>query len=153
MQSKRLSYGFRKWQAWALGIISLLLIAFHTPILLITSSASAYWGNYQSTSLVQIISSPWIYHGRNVEVMGYFRFEFERQKLYLNKDDYQYDMPNAIWISLGGDYRTKKDVLDSKYVLIRGKFDATYRGRANHLTGGIRSIQAIEPIEPGRGDT
>jgi hypothetical protein len=148
METKKLSnLDIRKWKVWVLGFFALLLITCHTPLLLISSSLSSYWGNYQTTSLIQILSSPWIYHGRNVEVKGFFRFEFENQKLYLNQDDYEHDLPNAVWISFGGrDVRGQKDVLNSKYVIIREKFDVTYRGKSNSLVGGIRDIQRIEPL-------
>jgi hypothetical protein len=148
MEPKKLSNLYiRKWKLCVLGTFVLLLITCHTPLFLISSSLSAYWGDCQTTSLIQILSSPWIYHGRNVEVKGFFRFEFENQKLYLNQDDYEYDLPNAVWVSFGRrDFRVKKDMLNSKYVIIRGKFDATYRSKSNSLVGGIRDIQEIEPL-------
>lgn len=102
-----------------------------------------------NVSLVRLLANPEKYDGKEVQVTGVARLEFEGHALYLTKEHYEnWITKNALWIDLGyGDLRAKAKELaayNGQYVIIRGVFDKDVTGHMGLFSGAIVDISRYE---------
>jgi len=97
--------------------------------------------NDESTpSFVQILAHKDHYHGKNIQIAGYLRVEFEGTAIYLCKEHADYVITtNGFSVTLS----KAAAKFDRKYVLLEGTFDKNYRGHFNGWAGGIRNVTRI----------
>jgi uncharacterized membrane protein YcgQ (UPF0703/DUF1980 family) len=99
-------------------------------------------------SLIQLIANPEKYDGKQVQVTGFLRLEFEGNRIFLHKEDYTYNIvENAVRIGV-----TKEQGQDLKdknmhYVSVVGTFKAGKRGTSNP-NGTILKIAAVDLWPP-----
>ena len=97
--------------------------------------------NPEEVSMIQLISNPAAYNGKLVRVIGFVRFEFEGNALYLHEEDYKQMLTrNGAWLSM-----PEKKELDRKYALIEGVFNAGNRGHLGLWSGSLEKVtRAVE---------
>ncbi len=92
-------------------------------------------------SLIQLISSPEKFDGKTISVIGVVRLEFEGNRLYLSRSDYQNRVDdNGIWIRPSKQMWDGRAEVDSEYVHIVGIFEA-HAADQSHQGSGIREIK------------
>ncbi|HEY6129078.1 MAG TPA: hypothetical protein VIW23_12935 [Candidatus Acidoferrum sp.] len=97
-----------------------------------------------SASLIQLIANPEKYDGRQLEVIGFLRLEFEGDRIYLHEDDYKYNIgDNGIRIGLTKKQRQDFENRNMHYVFLVGTFKAGKGGTSN-ANGSIVNITKIE---------
>jgi hypothetical protein len=93
--------------------------------------------------LIQLIANPEKYDGKQVQVVGFLRLEFEGDALYLHEDDYKNGIyGNAIGIGVTKESKWSKDDVNMRYVMVVGTFRA---GKSNLHTGTIVKITNVVP--------
>jgi len=94
-------------------------------------------------TLLQLIASPQSFDGKRVLVFGYCRLEFEALAIYLNKEDYDYDLGNSVWLDMPMDEITpEKQAIE--YCLVDGTFNRANRGHFGMFQGAIEGITRYE---------
>src|SRR5262245_20528668 len=115
--------------------------------LLIASAADAQ-PQEVSPTLLQLLATPAQYNGRQVEVLGYCRLEFEGLAIYLSKEDYTYGLGNMVWL----DFQKQEDITPQRrkieYCLVQGTYNAKDRGHMGLFIGAIENIKRYEPWPP-----
>ena len=109
-------------------------------------------------SLVNLIATPDKYDGKVVRVVGFLRYQFESQAIYLSEADAKRAVyRNSIWVSfsravsLEAPYqrRTPKSLvdIDGEYVELEGIFDANGRGHMSLWMGSLEDVSraSIQP--------
>jgi hypothetical protein len=95
---------------------------------------------FYHVSLVQLIANPQLYDGKRVLVGGYIHLEFEGNGLYINQDDFRFQMyANGVWIQLAPGF--KADSCQDSYVTLRGTFLAGSRGHMGLWSGSIEDVR------------
>jgi len=100
-----------------------------------------------TVSIVRLIANPEQYDGKKIQVIGYCHLEFEGDALYLNKDDFDYDIKkNAIWLTIDVKHPEESNLimLNNHYVLIEGTFDSHNHGHMDACYGSIKDITHLE---------
>jgi hypothetical protein len=89
--------------------------------------------------MVQLLANPDQYDGKGITVIGFLRFEFEGNELYLHEDDYRNGISkDGFWVSLDPRVRDDANKLNMHYVLAVGVFDARNKGHMSMTSGEIR---------------
>jgi hypothetical protein len=92
-------------------------------------------------TLLQILSNPNLYDGKEVEFIAYLNLEFESDTLWLHKEDRENAiLGNSIWVSATPEMEKNKKQLRNKYVLVRGIFDSNNHGHLGMHSGALKSI-------------
>jgi hypothetical protein len=100
-------------------------------------------------SVIQLIANPDQFDGMVVQTYGFATIGFERNYLYLSRDDARYGLvANALPL----DVPTMEKVgallrFDGKYVLVEGTFDASLKSGFAPANGGITKISRMLPVE------
>jgi len=75
-------------------------------------------------SIIQLLSSPEKYNNRFVRVYGFLSLDFEREKLFLHREDYE-NWLEANSINIGKvlmGVREKMENMEKNYVFLEGRF-------------------------------
>lgn len=65
----------------------------------------------ESISIIQLIANGEKYENKLVRIIGFVRFEFEGNAVYLTQEDYEHDLTsNGLWISLSEDFSKSQKV-------------------------------------------
>jgi len=102
----------------------------------------------KSPTLLQILVAPDQYHGRQVQVLGYCRLEFEGFAIYLSKEDYTYGLGNMVWLKFEKDEDITPQRRKIEYCLVQGTYNAKDRGHMGLFIGAIENIKRYEPWPP-----
>lgn len=98
-------------------------------------------------SLIQLIANPEEYHGKFIRVIGVGNLEFEGNAVYVNKDDYKYNVfKNGVWIEFGENSLKYEDAVkyNGKYVIIEGIFNSEEKGHFGMWSGTIEKINRYD---------
>jgi uncharacterized membrane protein YcgQ (UPF0703/DUF1980 family) len=96
-------------------------------------------------SVVQLIANPDQFDGRSIRVIGFCWFEFERNALYLHREDFEQGIAkNAVWLSMRAPVSSEYTNLRNKYVIVEGTFSASEHGHFGMFSGSIKSITRLE---------
>lgn len=99
-------------------------------------------------SIVELIANPDWYHGKRVRVVGYVRFEFEGNAIYLSKESYDASLvKNALWLDPPVNFwdSRKKREWGPRYAIVEGRFDATRLGHMSAYSGSITETTRFVP--------
>ncbi len=92
-------------------------------------------------SLLRILASPDSFHGKEIQVIGFLDLAFEGTALYLHREDLAYGvLGNSIWVNVSSEMHKRAKVLNRKYVIIRGTFDANNHGHMGLFSGALTNI-------------
>ncbi len=101
--------------------------------------------------LVQLLATPERFGGRHVRVIGFVHLEFEGNAAYLHREDYEANLTrNAIWVDFRPGTLTAKNLVNNRYVLLEGVFDARDQGHMGMFSGTLRDISRAEPWPSGK---
>jgi hypothetical protein len=108
-------------------------------LMLMTCCLTGLSQDDSSVSLIQLIANPEKYDGKQVEVIGFLRLEFEGNALFLHQEDYEHRIcRNAIGIGVTKEMKWHKDDVNMHYVLLVGTFrtgeSSTYSGTIENPT-------------------
>lgn len=100
----------------------------------------------EEVSLMQLIATPERYDGKQVQVVGFLRLEFEGNGLYLHEEDYKHSITkNSLWIVRNPRIDMRSKALDMHYVMLIGTFTASRKGHMNLFSGSLTDITAATP--------
>jgi hypothetical protein len=104
-------------------------------------------------SLLQLLATPERYDGVLVRTIGFLWLEFEGNKLYLHREDYEHAIvKQAVWLDFPQDPTAEQRRLRGNYVLVEGVFNAKRGGHMGLSTGAIEKISRLELwSEVGKG--
>ncbi len=95
----------------------------------------------EQVSLLQVLSQPEKYHGKEIGIIGYLHLEFEGNGLYLHKEDFIHAIHmNSIWVDVTEKIEARVWRLNDKYVAICGVFDANDTGHMGLFAGTLKNI-------------
>lgn len=99
----------------------------------------------QVVSLIQLISDPEKFEGRNVVITGFLQLEREKYVLYLTAEDYTHEIPqNGVCVQRNRSLTQDSEKLNLKYVLLEGTFKATrLRTDQPRCSGEITHVKRI----------
>ena len=110
------------------------------PQELTTENTKIYPNEEYQASIVQMLAHRDRYHGKEVQIKGYLRVEFEGTAIYLSKEDADYHMTgNGFWVNLS----ESSAKYDRKYVLIEGTFDKDSMGHHSSWQGTITDVTRV----------
>src|ERR1043166_5387879 len=144
--------------------IQLLTFALVTVVVAVRSSvgtASQEAGTASdrpmSVSLIQLIATPDAFHGKYVMIQGFVRIEHEGSAVYLHRDDCEHMLTrNGMWLAASDSAPegSKEAVVNNRYALIVGQFNAKSKGHRGLWSGSIEKIARMEPwnIRKGAGE-
>ena len=113
-------------------------------------SIRAYFECRSQCSALRVVSSPWLYHGRKVTVVGFLRIQFEGDALYPFEESAKYPLTESIWVDITDDIKLRRDELNLRYVQITGTFNAINHGHGGLFMGTIENIEEISLVYPRR---
>jgi hypothetical protein len=127
-----------------LALIAALLLS----VVFLTFTMTVDFYLSQDVSLIRLIAIPWLYHNRKVSVRGFLVLNFEHSVLYLSEEDYLHNLANGVWIADNTGILSKsRKQFDKHYMLIEGKYDASYKPRSNVQNGAITDVQKVENLQ------
>lgn len=98
-------------------------------------------------SLIELIANPTKYHEKKVVVRAFLTVRFEDDALYLTREDSQYLLGNAVWVSFST--KAKRDSLakyNNCFVEMVATFDKDKHGHGGAYKGTLSSIESIAPL-------
>jgi hypothetical protein len=96
-------------------------------------------------SMIQLIANPRDYQDKLVRIIGFVRLEFEGDAIYLHKEDYQHSVhKNGLWLDVNDVVTKRRGVLNSKYALVEGMFDAKDTGHMGLFSGKILKVRRFQ---------
>jgi hypothetical protein len=99
----------------------------------------------QQVSLIQLISDPDRFDGKPVIVVGFLVFGSEGDGLFLHQSDFEHGIDaNAVAIQRTSEMNANRELLDGKYVLVQGVFQATDRGPLFPKSGIVGKVVRCE---------
>jgi hypothetical protein len=100
----------------------------------------------QDVSVIDLIANPTKYDGKQVQIIGFLRLEFEGDAIYLHQEDFEHGISrNAIWIDRPVDLSEKQTAeVNNKYVICQGTFRAADHGHMGLFSGALTSITRLE---------
>ena len=102
-------------------------------------------------SLVELLTRPEVYSGRQVEVVGWLHLEFEGDALYLHAEDFERSIPqNALLFDAPEDFRKQSSRFNNQYCLVHAKFLAYEAWRSVTFKGGLIDVSSVLVIPKGR---
>ena len=109
-------------------------------------SKTANPASADNVSIVRLIANPERYDGKQVQLIGFLRIEFEGTALYLHREDYERGIEkNALWINIPtGMSKAQADAVNGQYVICLGTFDAAHHGHMGLFSGEIKNIERLQ---------
>lgn len=100
----------------------------------------------QDVSVIELIANPSRYDGKQVQLIGFLRLEFEGNALYLHQEDFEHAISrNAIWIDRPTDLSDKQTLeINNRYVICQGTFKAGEHGHMGMFSGSLTHISRLE---------
>jgi hypothetical protein len=96
-------------------------------------------------SMVSLLSTPHLYEGHFVRVIGFLGIEFENDALYLHQEDYRYSISkNSLALRLSESERAKFKDLNSHYVVLEARMYANGPEAAGMWSGALGKITRLE---------
>ena len=118
--------------------------------LLMLARAVASEVTTEHVTLLQVLARPEKYDGKEIQIIGYLRLEFEGNCLYLHKEDYDHAIiGNDIWVDVTEKIERQKRALNDRYVIIQGIFDAKRLGHMGLSSGTLKDITRCDAWGPG----
>lgn len=97
-------------------------------------------------SIINLIATPYKYHNQYVSFTGVGNIEFEGNKVYLSKEDWEYvNTKNAIALKVKNDFCVPLEEakqLNGQYVFVEGRFNAEYKGHLSGCSGGLEDVSS-----------
>jgi len=101
-----------------------------------------------SLSLLQLIATPHAFDGNYVRVHGFVRIEHEGTAIYLHREDWEHVLTNnGLWL-VANDATpegSKEAMVNDRYALIEGRFNAKRNGHMGLWSGSIEEITRMIP--------
>jgi hypothetical protein len=114
-------------------------------------------------SIVQLIATPDLFHGKKVVVTGYLTIGFEDNVLYLSQEDARVgNFKNGVWVGYAKEVSSRADLAeydeyyrrlkpyDKSYVSIEATFDARNTGHLDCCSGELVAVTRIDPASRTR---
>jgi hypothetical protein len=99
----------------------------------------------EQVSILQLIATPEAFDGKEVQVVGFLRLEFEGNVLYLHEEDYSHRIyKNGLWVRPNAKMMANADKINMHYVTIKGRFNARDKGHMGLGSGTITDIIAAD---------
>ena len=102
----------------------------------------------QPLSLLQLIATPHAFDGNYVRVHGFVRIEHEGTAIYLHREDWEHVLTNnGLWL-VANDATpegSKEAMVNDRYALIEGRFNAKRNGHMGLWSGSIEEITRMIP--------
>ncbi len=93
----------------------------------------------------EILESPDVYEGTQIQVVGYLNLDWEADAIYLNEGDFKANRYNkGLWVHLNQFKFKNSSKLKGHYVVIDAVFDANDHGHMNLWGGALKQITAIK---------
>jgi hypothetical protein len=104
----------------------------------------------QEISIIELLANPIKYDGKQVEIIGFLRLEFEGDAIYLHKEDFEHAISkNAIWIDRPRDLSEKQTAeVNNKYVICQGIFKFREHGHMGMFSGSLTHVTWLESWGP-----
>jgi hypothetical protein len=115
------------------------------------NGAGAPENEFKSVSLVALIANPEKYDGHYVLVHGIASIDIKNgiNALYLTREDkIAGNGKNAAFLFLAPSLK-KADLLNNKFVALRGRFHADINGHLDSFSGSISDVDVISPVKTG----
>jgi hypothetical protein len=118
----------------------------------IQSFEATFDTHVQDVSIIELLANPTNYDGKRVRIIGFLRFEFEGNAIYLHQEDFERAISkNAIWIDRPGDLSEKQITeVNNKYVICQGTFRSGDHGHMGMFSGSLTNITRLETWSPPR---
>ena len=102
-------------------------------------------------SIVQLLGAPEKFEGHTVMVVGFLRFGFHADILYLHKEDFDNLIDkNGLSISRNPQVVDQMKKLEKSYVQVAGVFTAKHKGELGITSGTIESVRFVIHWPPNR---
>jgi hypothetical protein len=89
----------------------------------------------------QLLDDPEKFEGHTVRVVGFLRLEFERNALYLNRDDFNKSvMKHALLLDLTNGQLRSSSKLNNGHVIVEGVFSAKDIGHGGMWPGALKPV-------------
>jgi hypothetical protein len=98
-----------------------------------------------NVSIAELLAHPGLFHGKRVRLIGFLHLEFEGTAVYMSREDERHGLTrNGLWV----DFRNKEvwnqaDVVNDRYVLLEGTFDAENPGHMGLWSGALKDIYRV----------
>jgi hypothetical protein len=109
-------------------------------------------GEALGVSLLQLVATPTVFDGKRVRVVGFLRFEFEGDALYLHREDFDHRITkNAVWLDV--QKTPEQGSFSGSYVLVEATFDAEGLGHGGLFSGTLRRVSRLQQWPPRNSDS
>lgn len=104
-------------------------------------------------SLIQLISTPEVFNGKQIRTIGFARLEFEGNAIYLHSEDAKQAISkNGIWVDVPDEFKKDTKNFNGKYLIVQGTFDAVHKGHLGMYSGSLTNVSRFRPWSSGIQD-
>jgi hypothetical protein len=98
----------------------------------------------------QLIATPEKYDNKIVRITGFLHLEFEGNVIYLNSEDFRYQLTkNGLWIDIPKDMtKEQMKAVNDQYVICTARFKAGMHGHLEMNSGEVTNVSRLEVWSP-----
>jgi hypothetical protein len=129
--------------------LSVFLITFSGLAWLLNQTTSPAQRFPESVSILQLIATPDQFDGKQVQVVGFLRLEFEGNALYLHKEDFdEHIYKDGVWLNIDPGIKGDAQKLNMHYIAMVGVFNARAKGHRSMMSGSLDHIKELYAWPP-----
>jgi hypothetical protein len=100
----------------------------------------------------ELIAEPQRFEGQKIRVVGFLRLEFEKNGLYLTREDYNNSATgHALWLDLKNAQLRSSSKLNHGHVIIEGRFGSPDKARGGKWGGALLQVTSLRMWRKPRG--
>jgi hypothetical protein len=95
-------------------------------------------------AMSELIAEPQRFEGQQIRVVGFLRLEFEKNGLYLAREDYNNTVTeHALWLDLKNAQLRSSSKLNHGHVIIEGRFGSPEKARNGKWGGALMQVSSL----------
>lgn len=92
----------------------------------------------------ELMADPQRFEGQRVRVVGYLRLQFDRNALYMTRDDYNNSVAeHALWLDLKNSQLRSSSKLNNGHVTVEGVFGPADKVHGGPWAGALKEVSSL----------
>ena len=95
-------------------------------------------------TMQELIAEPQQFEGQRVRVVGFLRLQFERNALYMARDDYNNSVvEHGLWLDLKNSQLRSSSKLNNGHVTVEGVFGPADKVHGDKWAGALKPVSSL----------
>lgn len=101
----------------------------------------------------ELIADPQRFEGQRVRVVGFLRLQFDRNALYMTRDDFNNAVvEHALWLDLKNSQLRSSSKLNNGHVTVEGVFGPADKIHVGKWAGALKEVSSLRMWRKPRGE-